>query len=106
MYYEWSRSPRPNPSRLGRRLATFVVGGSGLFVAVDALLQGGVAHGPELDDFAVAVGEHVSLLGRLAVDADAGKHDEDVVAQESLGRVVKDFSVIAAQNWPTFALSR
>jgi hypothetical protein len=42
-------------------------------VAVDSFLHGGVTHGPELDDFAVAVGEHVGLLGRFALDAKASR---------------------------------
>jgi hypothetical protein len=54
-------------------------------VAVDAFLHGGVTHAPELDDFAVAVGEHVDLLG-LALHVDSAEHHDDVVVgEETLG---------------------
>lgn len=50
-------------------------------VAADTFLHGGVTKGPEPDDFAVAVGEHVDrLLGQLALHIELAEHHDAVVA--------------------------
>jgi hypothetical protein len=66
----------------------------------------GVVHGPEPDDFAVAVGEGVLRLGHLAAGAGLVEHAHYLlVAEESLRMVVNDFSATTARNAPTSGLA-